>query len=52
MQKVKFFTSGTAVGLEKLVNEFIKDKKVISVSYSAFQAGLAQWQQCCVLYEE
>lgn len=52
MFKTKFFSGDTQYKLEQKVNEFIKYKKVVNISYSAMPAGYGSWHYCCVLYEE
>ena len=52
MQKVKFFSSSSVPGLEKMVNEFITDKKIISISYGVMAQALYVLHTCCILYED
>lgn len=63
---VKFFTKDCQDELAKAVNEFIRDKKVVNISYSIATRevrgvncgfSLTQYTQyykhcCCVMYEE
>ena len=50
--KVKFFHAEHYITLEDEVNEFIKDKKVINVSYSLDGRYDYCHHSCCVLYQE
>ena len=52
MNKVKFFHVGTQVELEHEVNQFIKDKDVINISYSVNPSSYTYLHLCCVLYRE
>ena len=52
MFKIKCFYAAYEDNLEKKVNEFIKDKKVINVSYSLDGRYDYCHHSCCVLYEE
>ena len=52
MQKVKIISARKSLDLENLVNEFIADKKVISVSYNFKIDGIVSLFTCCILYEE
>lgn len=52
MAKVKLLHAQTEIELEYKVNEFIKDKKVINVSYSLDDKYDYCHRSCCVLYEE
>lgn len=51
MIKVKLIDDESIVKLEKKVNEFIKDKKVISISYAIAPCGYGYTRECCILYE-
>lgn len=50
MKQVKFFRKDHQYELEKAVNEFIKNKNVISVSYSTNTVGYSVYHYCCVVY--
>lgn len=52
MFKTKFISGETQYKLEDEVNKFIKNKKVVNVSYSTVLAGYGVWHYCCVLYED
>ena len=52
MYKVKFFREETQVKLEIEVNDFIKNKKIINISYSMAQCGYGFYHGCCILYED
>ena len=52
MVKVKFFHTEHELALEYKVNDFIKDKKVINVSYTLDGRYNYCHHSCCVLYEE
>ena len=52
MPKVKIFDSNNSYFLEKDINEFIKDKVVINVSYSVYMCGYSTYREACVLYED
>ena len=52
MFKTKFFSGYKQYRLEDEVNKFIKNKKVVNVSYSVIPSGYESWHYCCVLYEE
>lgn len=52
MPKVKIFDSNNSYFLEKDINEFIKDKIVINVSYSAYMCGYSTYREACILYED
>lgn len=51
MIKVKFFGKNTQFDLEIEVNEFIKNKKIINISYSIAECGYGYIHGCCILYE-
>lgn len=51
MFKVKTISGDSMYGLEKDVNEFIKDKKVINISYTMSGCGYGYIRECCILYE-
>ena len=50
MNKVKFFRENAQFDLEREVTDFIKDKKVISISYSTNTVGYSIEHFCVVLY--
>lgn len=50
MLKTKFFREDLAFELEREVNDFIKDKLVVNISYSVAQCGYGYIHCCCVLY--
>ena len=52
MTKVKFFSEEGRYKLETEVNKFIRDKKVVSISYSTNTVGYSIHHYCCVLYIE
>ncbi len=52
MNKVKFFHACTQVRLEYDVNQFIKDKDIINISYSVNDSNHDYQHLCCVLYQE
>jgi hypothetical protein len=51
MLKVKMMDDESIHDLEKKVNEFIKDKRVISISYAIAPCGYGYTRECCILYE-
>lgn len=52
MPKVIIMEDETRFKLERRVNEFIKNKKVINVSYAVAPCGYGYTRECCILYEE
>jgi hypothetical protein len=52
MNKVKFFHEETQIRLEYTVNDFIRDKDIINVSYSINDNSNGYRHVCCVLYKE
>ena len=50
MKKVRFFENKHIIDLEMEVNSFIKDKNVVSVSYSTNSVGYSVYHFCCVIY--
>lgn len=50
MNKVKFFRNESQYKLEGEVNDFIKGKNVVSVSYSTNTVGYSIYHYCVVLY--
>jgi hypothetical protein len=51
MVKVKIIDDEYIYDLEKKVNEFIKDKRVISISYAIAPRAYGYTRECCILYE-
>ena len=51
MLKVKMLDDESKLGLEGKVNEFIKNKRVISISYVIAPCGYGYTRECCILYE-
>ena len=51
MNRVEMFDSNSQYELEKMINAYIKDKKVISVSYSTTLVGYSVHHHACVCYE-
>ena len=52
MFKAKFFKEQVQYNLDKAVNDFIKDKNVVNISFSVAQCGYSYIHCCCVLYNE
>ncbi len=52
MTKVKLFREEGSYALETEVNNFIRDKRVINISYSTNTVGYSIYHYCCVLYVE
>ena len=52
MTKVKFFREESQLELEREVNNFIRNKRVVNVSYSIAELGYGYIYGCCVLYNE
>lgn len=52
MKKIEFFCSIERFNLEREVNNFMKNKNVISVSYSTEMVGYNVKHFVCVFYEE
>lgn len=52
MTKVRFFSNEHRYELEHAVNDFIRNKNVVNVSYSTSQVGYSIYHYCCVLYSE
>ena len=50
MLKTKFFKEDTIVALEQEINDFIKDKMVVNISYSVARCGYGYIHCCCVMY--
>lgn len=51
MLKVKMIDEKSTHDLEIKVNEFIKNKRVISISYAIAPCGYGYTHECCILYE-
>ena len=51
MTRVEMFEHNSQYELEKIINDFIKNKKVISVSYSTVLVGYSVNHYACVTYE-
>ena len=52
MSKVKIFEDNSSYRLEKEINNFIQDKKVLDISYNAHMCGYSIYRSACVLYED
>ncbi len=52
MAKVKFFREDSQLKLEREVDNFIRNKRVINISYSIAELGYGYTHGCCVLYDE
>ena len=52
MPKVRIIKDRVPFILVRKVNEFIKDKKVIDISYAVEPCGYHYTRKCCILYEE
>ena len=52
MTKAKFFRADSERELEKNINQFIQNKDIINVSYTAAECGYGYIHFCCVLYRE
>ena len=50
--KAKFFREDNTFDLEKTVNNFIKGKNIINISYSVAKCGYGYIHCCCILYKE
>lgn len=50
MSKVKFFMASSHGVLEQLVNDFIVNKMVTTISYTVQDLGHTAVHCCCVLY--
>lgn len=50
MTKVKFFREECQDELEREVNNFIRNKRVINISYSTNSVGYSIYHYCCVTY--
>ena len=51
MTKVKFFNDEYQSKLEDKVNEFIKGKNIINISYSTSKCGYSTFHYCVVMYQ-
>ena len=51
MLKIEIIEDESKVGLERKVNEFVKNKIIISISYAIAPCGYAYIRECCILYE-
>ena len=49
-QQVKFFRKSEMLDLERVVNEFIKGKSIINMSYSTSGTSSDVWHYAVVLY--
>ena len=52
MTKVKFLNASSTRALEDEVNKFVRDKDIVSVSFSTGRLGYSLWFYCSVLYRE
>lgn len=52
MAKVKIFEDSNSYYLEKDINNFIQDKKVLDISYNTHMCGYSTYHSACVLYED
>lgn len=52
MTKVKFLNASSHSALENEVNKFVRDKDVVSVSFSTVRLGYSLWFYCSILYRE
>ena len=52
MFKTEFITEHERFKLKESVNNFIKDKKIINISYAIGERGYGYIYSCCILYEE
>lgn len=50
MQKVEIFQESSIASLKKMINDFIKDKTVVNISFSMADNELS-WYGAIVLYE-
>ena len=48
--QTKFFKEDTLLDLERKVNDFIKNKTVVNISYSVAKYDYGYIHCCCVLY--
>lgn len=52
MPKVKIFEDNNSYYLEKEINEFIQDKKVLNISHNIYVCGYSTYYSTCILYED
>lgn len=52
MNKVELFREYNESKLQSTINDFIKDKEVINISYSIAPCGYGYVYACCILYHE
>ena len=53
MPKIKIIqTCSNDSLLEKQINDFIKDKQVINISYAVYMCGYSTYREACILYED
>ena len=52
MVKTKFFRADSEWELEGRINEFIQNKDIINVCYTAAECGYGYIHYCCVVYRE
>lgn len=52
MPKVKIFENDSRWDLEKDINEFIQNKQIINISYSAYKLGYSIYREAIVTYED
>ena len=53
MTKVEILGGDVSAGLlERQINSFIRDKKVINISYAAYMCGYSSFREACVIYED
>lgn len=52
MQKVEFLTDFKMYELQRKVNDFIKNKSVINISFSIAPCGYEYIYGCCILYKD
>lgn len=50
MNKVKCFCEDNQFSLESEVNNFIRNKNIVSISYSTNTIGYSIYHYCCVVY--
>lgn len=52
MPKIKIFEDNSSYHLEKEINNFIQDKKVLNISYNVLMCGYSPYREACILYED
>ncbi len=52
MPKVKIIENYSRWELEKEINEFIQDKKIINIAYSTYKCGYTIYREACITYED